>query len=198
MCVTIKRNLVIELGECQRGMEMSPNSMNPVCRHQERTCSLVKMISHIDGLMQERRNSIANALELRLSCINLPISCGEFIASLMIQALNENAESKNYYNYRNVYSYIVIVLCLSIGFLSFPKNALYFYTFLTFYFKYFNKDINLYLQFLSFLHIDMTQVVENLPHVTQVPALFTSSVWLLLMAWRRKEPGQLKPWYWPN
>ena len=25
---------------------------------------------HIDGLMQERRNSIANALELRLSCIN--------------------------------------------------------------------------------------------------------------------------------
>ena len=25
-------------------------------------------INHIDGLMQERRNSIANALELRLSC----------------------------------------------------------------------------------------------------------------------------------
>ena len=24
---------------------------------------------HIDGLMQERRNSVANALELRLSCI---------------------------------------------------------------------------------------------------------------------------------
>ena len=26
--------------------------------------------SHIDGLVQERRNSIANALELRLSCTN--------------------------------------------------------------------------------------------------------------------------------
>ena len=25
---------------------------------------------HFDGLMQERRNSIANALELRLSCTN--------------------------------------------------------------------------------------------------------------------------------
>ena len=29
---------------------------------------------HVDGLMQERRNSIANALELRLSCINPSIS----------------------------------------------------------------------------------------------------------------------------
>ena len=28
---------------------------------------------HIDGLVQERRNSIANALELRLSCTNLSI-----------------------------------------------------------------------------------------------------------------------------
>ena len=28
------------------------------------------MVSQIDGLMQERRNSIANALELRLSCTN--------------------------------------------------------------------------------------------------------------------------------
>ena len=28
------------------------------------------MENQIDGLMQERRNSIANALELRLSCIN--------------------------------------------------------------------------------------------------------------------------------
>ena len=29
-----------------------------------------KQYSNIDGLMQERRNSIAEALELRLSCIN--------------------------------------------------------------------------------------------------------------------------------
>ena len=31
---------------------------------------------HIDGLVQERRNSIANTLELRLSCTNA--SKGEF------------------------------------------------------------------------------------------------------------------------
>ena len=29
---------------------------------------------YIDGLVQERRNSIANALELRLSCTN-PLIC---------------------------------------------------------------------------------------------------------------------------
>ena len=31
-------------------------------------CPLLRSSSHIDGLVQERRNSIANALELRLSC----------------------------------------------------------------------------------------------------------------------------------
>ena len=30
---------------------------------------------YFDGLVQEKRNSIANALELRLSCTNLSISC---------------------------------------------------------------------------------------------------------------------------
>ena len=38
---------------------------------------------HFDGLMQERRNSIANALELHNSCINLLIF-------LLKQALNSN------------------------------------------------------------------------------------------------------------
>ena len=36
--------------------------------HQEKMVSLAPL--HIDGLVQERRNSIANALELRLSCTN--------------------------------------------------------------------------------------------------------------------------------
>ena len=31
---------------------------------------LLVEIEHLDGLIQERRNSIANALELRLSCTN--------------------------------------------------------------------------------------------------------------------------------
>ena len=34
---------------------------------------------HIDGLMQERRNPIANALELRLSCTNLLIYAGSLL-----------------------------------------------------------------------------------------------------------------------
>ena len=41
------------------------------------------LIHHLSGLMQERLNSIANALELRLSCINLSIyqqlSCALFV-----------------------------------------------------------------------------------------------------------------------
>ena len=32
--------------------------------------SIITSNSYIDGLVQERRNSIANALELRLSCTN--------------------------------------------------------------------------------------------------------------------------------
>ena len=32
------------------------------------------MLGHVDGLVQERRNSSAVAMELRLSCINPP-SC---------------------------------------------------------------------------------------------------------------------------
>ena len=39
----------------------------------EKSC--FSAIFHIDGLVQERRNSIANALELRLSCTNPSISC---------------------------------------------------------------------------------------------------------------------------
>ena len=33
-------------------------------------CNLGHYICYIDGLVQEKRNSIANALELRLSCTN--------------------------------------------------------------------------------------------------------------------------------
>ena len=33
----------------------------------------VHIMTYIDGLMQEKRNSIDNALQLRLSCTNLSI-----------------------------------------------------------------------------------------------------------------------------
>ena len=36
--------------------------------------ALLKQTDHINGLVQERRNSIANAMELRLSCAN-PSTC---------------------------------------------------------------------------------------------------------------------------
>ena len=35
--------------------------------------------------------------------------------------------------------------------------------------KFFRGNINIYLHFVSFLHIDMTQVVEILPQVRQEP-----------------------------
>ena len=35
--------------------------------------------------------------------------------------------------------------------------------------KFLSKNIDMYLQLISFLHIDMTQVVEILPHVRQDP-----------------------------
>ena len=41
-------------------------------------CALTHWELHIDGLMEERRNSIANALELRLSCTNPSIWCKEW------------------------------------------------------------------------------------------------------------------------
>ena len=41
---------------------------------------------------------------------------------------------------------------------------------------FFRANINIYLQFMSLLHIDMTQVVEILPHVKQGPKLISSMV----------------------
>ena len=40
-------------------------------------------VEHIDGLVQERRNFIANALELRLSCIN-PLICSKCAVRIIV------------------------------------------------------------------------------------------------------------------
>ena len=64
--------------------------------------------------------------------------------------------------------------------------------------KFFRGNINIYLHFMAYLHIDMTQVLKILPQVR--PGL-TYSAWStswLLMSWRRKEPGHQQPWYWPS
>ena len=49
---------------CKQAVEW-PVKMSIICE-----AMMLMWSYHIDGLMQERRNSIANALELRLSCIN--------------------------------------------------------------------------------------------------------------------------------
>ena len=64
--------------------------------------------------------------------------------------------------------------------------------------KFFRGKINIYLHFMSLLHIDMTQVLKILPQVRPGPTYSTKSISWLLMSWRRKEPGHQQPWYWPN
>ena len=64
--------------------------------------------------------------------------------------------------------------------------------------NFFRGNINIYLHSMSFLHIDMTQVVEILPQIRQGPTYSTQSISWLLMSWRRKEPGHQQPWYWPS
>ena len=56
--------------------------------------------------------------------------------------------------------------------------------------------IKVYIQFLSILHTDMTQVVEILSHLRQELVYSTWSISWALMSWRRKEPGHQQPWYW--
>ena len=48
---------------------------------------------------------------------------------------------------------------------------------------------------ISFLHTDMTWVVEIVPHVKQGPTYLTWSISRLLLTWRRREPGHHQPWY---
>ena len=51
--------------------------------------------------------------------------------------------------------------------------------------KFFKGNINIYLHFMSFLHIDMTQVLKILPQVRGGPTYSIKSISWLLMSWRR-------------
>ena len=55
--------------------------------------------------------------------------------------------------------------------------------------NFFSRNINMYMQFLSLYHTDMTQVVETLSRGRQGPTYFTWSISWVLMAWPCKEPG---------
>ena len=47
--------------------------------------------------------------------------------------------------------------------------------------KFFSRNIDMYFQFLAFLHTNMTQVVGILPHVRQGRTYFTLPIsWLLM------------------
>ena len=64
--------------------------------------------------------------------------------------------------------------------------------------KFFRGGINIYLHFMSLLHINMTQVLKILPQIRPGLTYSTYSISWLLMSWRRKEPGHQQPWYWPS
>ena len=51
--------------------------------------------------------------------------------------------------------------------------------------NFFRGNKNRYLHFMSFFHIDMTQVVEIFPQVRQELTYFTQSISWVLMYWRR-------------
>ena len=58
--------------------------------------------------------------------------------------------------------------------------------------KFFRGNKNIYLRFMSFLHIDMTQVVEILPQVRQELAYSIQWIlWVLVMQGARHQ----QPWY---
>ena len=61
--------------------------------------------------------------------------------------------------------------------------------------KFFRGNKNIYLHFMSLLHIDMTQVVEILPKVRQDLTYPTQSISWVLMSWRHKELGHQQPWW---
>ena len=61
--------------------------------------------------------------------------------------------------------------------------------------NFFSRNTNMYLQFLSFLDTDMTQVVEILSHGRQGPNYFTLSMSWVLMT---QEARHQQQWYWPT
>ena len=70
-------------------------------------------IQYIDGLVQERRNSIANVLELRLSCTNLLIYDILFLASRSttlqnLKTLSTTCTKNKYENSTNKQCYMCV------------------------------------------------------------------------------------------
>ena len=99
---------------------------------------------------------------------------------------------------------LVSELSFSRDFLSGWLWAVYSYLFLNpLHAKFFRRNINICLQFMSFLRNDMTQVVEILLQVRQGPNHFIYWILWLLMSWDARSQGisnhdidLVKPRYW--
>ena len=59
--------------------------------------------------------------------------------------------------------------------------------------KLFRRNMNMYLQFISFPHNEWAQTVEILPYQIQNPNISTKSIPWVLMSWQCKEPGHQQP-----
>ena len=99
---------------------LAPHLSFGICRH--------RGWCHFDGLMQERRNSIANAMELRLSCTNpsiylliiVSLLCldsismvGDHSFNLRVPVYNQEGQVEPYIT-PSVWSIIYIYVCVCV------------------------------------------------------------------------------------
>ena len=123
---------------------------------------------YIDGLMQERCNSIANALELHLPCTN-PSICVFLCTSIYVPPPIDMCVF--------VYKYLCPWMCVGVNeFTHLPSvqlHLIYAPIFNSLRAKFYRGNINIYLHLMSLLHIDMTQVLRILPQVRPAPTYST-------------------------
>ena len=127
--------------------------------------------------MQEKRNSSALVMELRLSCINPSVLFGYEYISFYDTGLY-NVLYKLYSSH--VFFYLVDFISSNIGHVWKSDTNVIACTGLSsapdlnpLRAKFFGGNINIYSHFVSFLHIGTTQVAEILPQVRQEPIYST-------------------------
>ena len=59
----------------------------------------------------------------------------------------------------------------------------------------FLRNLKMYLQLISFLHNDITQLVEILPHIRQELYYSTKTISWVLISWWHNEQVHQQPWY---
>ena len=132
---------------------------NKICVDNTKSVDLI----YTDGLVQKRRNSNALAMELRLSCTNPSIWDLNLVITVVtnLQAPNGAKPSTDTLQIIKLHMFSFRFLCISGTGLT-TKWDLVFNPLRA---KFFRLNINMYLHFMSFLHIDMTQVLKILPQI---------------------------------